>query len=151
MFPSRDINRTIAMKKSFIYIGAVLGAFVALVCVSPHVLALAATGTLDSQTIDTGVTGGAQLNSIMWGGSAPMGTSVTFQIAVSSSTSGPWNFIGPSGTSGTTYPSTEGVPVSLNNFSLLTGRYFRYRVILTTNAAQTLSPGVNSIIVNWSP
>ncbi len=56
------------------------------------------TGTLDSQTFDTGVANGAQLNSITWKGNAPSATSVSFQIAVSNSASGQWNFIGPDGT-----------------------------------------------------
>jgi hypothetical protein len=36
-------------------------------------------------------------------------------------------------------------------FVSLIGRYFRYRVILSTNTGQTVSPQVTSVIVNWSP
>ncbi|HUC01491.1 MAG TPA: hypothetical protein VMA75_01140 [Candidatus Paceibacterota bacterium] len=111
----------------------------------------AATGTLDSQTFDTGVAAGAQLNSVTWYGSLPAGTSVAFQIAVSNSSSGPWNFQGTDGTSATTYPTLEGVPTPLTNYSSLSGRYFRYRIILTSDLAQTVSPRVDSVIVNWSP
>lgn len=114
-------------------------------------VAQAATGTLDSQTFDTGVANGAQLNSLTWKGNAPSGTSVAFQIAVSNSSSGPWNFVGPDGTSATFYSGVAGVPISLGNYAALVGRYFRYRVILTTNIAQTVSPQVTSVIVNWSP
>ena len=104
--------------------------------------AAATTGMLDSQTFDTGVTSGAQLNSIMWKGGVPSGTSVGFQIAVSNSSSGPWSFIGPDGTSATTYTGVAGTPISLSNYSSLAGRYFRYRAILTTNTGQTVSPTV---------
>jgi hypothetical protein len=107
------------------------------------------TGTLDSQTFDTGVANGAQLNSITWKGNVPSGTSVSFQIAVSNSSSGPWNFIGPYSSSGVT-----GGTISLGTitpFASLIGRYFRYRVILSTNIGQTVSPQVTSVIVNWSP
>jgi len=107
------------------------------------------TGTLDSRTFDTGVVGGAQLNSITWQGNATSGTSVSFEVAVSNSSSGPWNFIGPYTSSGIT-----GGTISLGSytpFNSLIGRYFRYRVILSTNAAQTVSPQVTSVIVNWSP
>lgn len=112
-----------------------------------------ATGTLDSQTFDTGVTGGAQLNSITWKGNVPSGTSVGFQIAVSNSSTGPWNFVGPDGTSGTVYSGSgiTGGIISLSNYASLIGRYFRYRVILTTNTGQTVSPEVTSVVVNWSP
>ena len=109
------------------------------------------TGTLDSQTFDTGVASGAQLNSIMWKGNEPAGTSVGFQIAASNSSSGPWNFIGPDGTSATTYIGISGSPISLGNYSLLNGRYFRYRVILTANTGQTATPQVTGVVVNWSP
>ena len=107
------------------------------------------TGTLDSQTFDTGVANGAQLNSITWKGNVPSGTSVSFEIAVSNSSSGPWYFVGPCTSSGVT-----GGTISLGNctsFTSLIGRYFRYRVILTTNTGQTVSPQVTSVIVNWSP
>jgi hypothetical protein len=115
---------------------------------------VASGGTLDSQTFDTGVASGAQLNSITWKGNLPAGTAVSFQIAVSNNSSGPWNFAGPDGTSGTSYGgsgSVSGTPIPLTNYSSLAGRYFRYRIILTTNLAQTLSPTVNSVVVNWSP
>jgi len=111
----------------------------------------AMTGTLDSQTFDTGVSSGAQLNSVTWQGSAPAGTGVSFQFAVSSNSSGPWNFIGPDGTSGTVYPATAGVPASLTNYPTLKGRYFRYRVILSVDPSGTLTPRVTGIVVNWSP
>jgi hypothetical protein len=107
------------------------------------------TGTLDSQTFDTGVTSGAQLNSITWDGNVPSGTSVSFRVAVSNSSSGPWNFIGPYTSSGIT-----GGTIALGTYTpfvSLIGRYFRYRVILSTNTGQTVSPQVTSVIVNWSP
>jgi hypothetical protein len=115
-------------------------------------LELSESGMLDSQTFDTGVASGAQLNSIIWQGTLPSGTAVGFQIAVSNSSSGPWNFIGPDGTSASTYSTiTPGTPIPLLNYASLIGRYFRYRAILTTNFAQTVSPTVNDIVVNWSP
>ena len=113
----------------------------------------AATGTVDSQIFDTGVASGAQLNSVIWKGVASSSTSVAFQFAVSNSTGGPWNYQGPNGTSSTYYGGAgygPGTPIPLNNYSL-TGRYFRYRVTLTTNSSQTLTPRVDDIIVNWSP
>jgi hypothetical protein len=113
--------------------------------------AYAPTGILDSQTIDTGVTGGAQLDSVTWDGNLPAGTGVGFQFAVSTSTSGPWNFIGSDGTSGSTYSGVAGVPLALGNYSSLIGRYFRYQVILTSNPTETVTPRVDDIIVNWSP
>lgn len=108
-------------------------------------------GTLDSETFDTGVASGSEINSITWVGSTPAGTAVGFQLAVSNSSSGPWNFAGPDGTSATIYSGISGVPIILTQYSSLIGRYFRYRAILTTNIAKTISPVVNDVMVNWSP
>jgi hypothetical protein len=118
-------------------------------------IATSTTGILDSQTFDTGVQGGAQLNSVIWHGQIPLGTSLGFQFAVSNVSSGPWNFIGPNGVPNSTssywnanIPSSS-VPldyVLYNNF-----RYFRYRITLTSNAAETATPRVDDVIVNWSP
>jgi hypothetical protein len=110
------------------------------------------TGTLDSQTFDTGVTSGAQLNSVTWQGTVPASTTVGFQFAVStSSTPGSWSFKGYDGTSGTTYAGVAGVPIPLTNYPALTGRYFRYRIILTSNPNGTATPRVTGVSVNWSP
>jgi hypothetical protein len=105
----------------------------------------AATGTLDSQIFDTGVASGAQLNSVTWKGSLNglPASAVGFQFAVSNSTSGPWNF------TGTSYVGLPASPILLG-YSL-NGRYFRYRVTLTTDAAQLTTPRIDDVIVNWSP
>lgn len=114
------------------------------------------TGTLDSATFDTGVSSGVQLNSLIWQGSAGNGTAVDFQFAVSNSSSGPWSFGGPDGTSGTYFSGNPGTTISLvstsNGYALFSGyRYYRYRVTLFADPADIYTPTVNSIAVNWSP
>ena len=113
------------------------------------------SGYLDSKTFDTGVQGGAQLNSVLWHGLLPPGTTLGFQFAVSTTSSGPWNFIGPNGVPNSTSsywaantPSSS-VPLDYNLYNNF--RYFRYRVTLYSNTAQTLSPRVDDVVVNWSP
>jgi hypothetical protein len=109
------------------------------------------TGYLDSTTFDTGVASGAELNSLMWKGTLPAGTAIAFQIAVSNSSSGPWNFVGSGGTSSTYYTASFGVPIPLT-YALFSGyRYFRYRTILTSNSTQSATPRVDDVIINWSP
>jgi len=116
-------------------------------------LATSTVGILDSSIFDTGISTGAQLNSVMWHGSQPVGTSVWFQFAVATSSApSQWTFVGTDGTSNTYYNSS-GPDVSLklsysphNNY-----RYFRYRAYLFSNTASTVSPRVDDIIVNWSP
>lgn len=111
-----------------------------------------ATGTLDSTTFDTGVASGAQLNSVLWQGNLPAGTTVKFQFAVSNASSGPWNYTGSDGTANTYYtPSAPGTSLRLDYSRYNNFRYFRYRVTLVSNTTQTLTPRVDDIIVNWSP
>jgi len=133
---------------------AILAVFSALPGVPTH--HYAASGTLDSVVFDTRDALGAQLNSVLWHGTQPAGTSVGFQIAVSNSSSGPWNFMGPSGDTATYFTGSPGSEIPLEGttagYSLFTSyQYFRYRVILFSNPTGTATPTVNNIIVNWSP
>jgi hypothetical protein len=126
---------------------------------------------LDSAVIDTQSVGGATLNSIMWKGAQNAnGTSQTtyidFQIAVSNSAEGPWNFVGPSGTSLDYYsaPCTAGyrggintggsapidTPICIDPTQVYNMRYLKYRVRLRSNLIQTDTPRVDDIILNWS-
>lgn len=114
-------------------------------------IATSTTGTLDSSTFDTGVAGGAKINSVLWRGNLPAQTVVRFQFATSNNSSGPWSFVGSDGTVGTYYTvgSDTALPLS---FSLHGDhRYFRYRAILVSDQAQRNSPRVDEVIVNWSP
>lgn len=107
--------------------------------------------TLDSTTYDTGSTKGAQLNSVLWHGTLPSGTAVRFQFAVSNSSSGPWNFMGTDGTANTYYSTGPDSSLGLDYNLFSNMRYFRYRIILSSNLAQTTSPKVDEVLINWSP
>lgn len=116
------------------------------------------SGYLTSTTYDTGVNGGAELNSIVFQSpsSLPNGTNVRFQIATSNSASGPWDsskFVGYDGTSNTYYTGqgTPNTSIPLNYVLHNNQRYFRYKIILLSDSAQKLTPTINSITVNWSP
>lgn len=107
--------------------------------------------TLDSSIFDTGVSGGAQLNSVSWHGSQPAGTAVRFQFAVSNASSGPWNYSGTDGTANTYYNTGPDLSLKLDYVLQNGKRYFRYRVFLRSNLNKTTSPRVDDVIVNWSP
>jgi len=123
------------------------------------------SGYLDSQTFDTGVVGGAQLNSALWHGIMPTGASSTgvavgFQFAVSNTSSGPWNFTGPDGVANSTSSywnaNTPSSSVPLNSpgseYNFYTNfRYFRYRITIFSNMAQSMTPRVDDVVINWSP
>lgn len=126
-----------------------------------------ASGTIDSAVFDTGVSGGAELNSIMWRGGftsqtsvcgGTLGAKVQFKIAASNSVSGPWSFLGPGGSTSPSdvYEPTgvitgPNVPIPLNYTLHNNKRYFRYRAILFADPLGTVSPRVDDIIINWSP
>lgn len=120
-------------------------------------VATSTAGTLDSSTFDTGVAGGAQVNSILWSGSLPAGTAVSFQLAGSNSASGPWVYQGPDGTANTWYylnatnvGAGPGESIRTDYVLHNNARYFRYRVKLVSNQSQTASPSVDAIHINWS-
>lgn len=113
--------------------------------------ATSAIGIIDSTTYDTGSTGGAQLNSVLWHGNLPSGTAVHFQFAVSNSSSGPWNFMGTDGTINTYYNTGPDSSLRLDYNIFNDKRYFRYRATLVSDVAQRLSPRIDEILINWSP
>lgn len=114
---------------------------------------------LISSIIDTGISGGAGFNSLLWQGNTN-GGSVKFQIALSNSSTGPWTYYGCT-TSGSAClissnwtTSSSSVAVLSPNVSLPLAsnfqnfRYIRYKVFLSTSGS---SPQINDIIINWSP
>jgi len=112
---------------------------------------VAITGTLISSIFDIQETGGAAINTIMWQGNQPTGTSVKFQIASGNSTS-TWTYRGSDGSDTTYYtPIGPGFPVQINLKYHNNHRYFRYKIFLSTDVNHTVSPRVDDVIINWSP
>ncbi|MBI3589451.1 MAG: hypothetical protein HY093_03535 [Candidatus Liptonbacteria bacterium] len=122
-------------------------------------------GDVYSSIFDTGVTGGAQFNSITVIGDIPSGTNFLFQLATTCTNSGSsppscssndWKFIGPDGTTNTFYQgsgvgSCSTCYVKLDYQVHNNARYFRYRVRLKSDKTQNITPRVDDVIVNWSP
>jgi uncharacterized repeat protein (TIGR01451 family) len=78
-------------------------------------------------------------STLSWNGSMPTDTSLRFQVAGSNSASGPFNFVGPDGTTGTYYTSSGG---SLSQFD--SNRYLKYQAeFSTTDSAAT--PTLNDV------
>ena len=113
-------------------------------------VATSTTATIESATFDTGISGGAQINSFYWEGTQAGGTA-NFQFAVSNSTDGPWNYFGPSG-SGSYYTANPGLPRTKVDFVMHNNmRYFRYKILLASDQAQQNTPVINKVVVDWSP
>ncbi len=117
------------------------------------------TALLDSSVFDTGITN-AVLTSVSWQGSQPSGTSVDFQIATSTSASGPWTYYGPSSTSdyyggecptfGISNPGAGAdKSICVNKNLNKDFRYVRYRMRLQSDTSQTLTPQINDVVLNF--
>lgn len=114
--------------------------------------ATSSVAVLDSSIFDTQVAGGAQLNSIIWYGNLPADTKVKFQFAGSNNPAGPWDYKGPDGSSDSHYePIGQAIPLKLDYTLHNNHRYFRYRITLVSNQAQTEGPRVDDVVINWSP
>lgn len=124
-------------------------------------------GDVYSSVFDTGVVGGAKFNSVNFLADEvglatdPTTPGILFQLAISSSSVGPWNFVGPGGATSDFYRAAydQSSPLRIrgsnyfvsfdNNYN--NARYFRYRIRLKSNKPQTASPVVRDVVVNWSP
>lgn len=113
--------------------------------------AVAGYGVLDSSVIDTGSANGAQINGVSWSGTEPVDTDVRIQLASSNSSGGPWTFVGSDGTGSSYFALGAGVSSPVYPWVVPAQRYFRYRLQLVSNQAQTLAPRVDDVVIRWSP
>ena len=105
---------------------------------------------LTSSILDTGVSGGAGFNSLLWQGDLGTGGTVKFQIAFSNNQAGSWTYYGSSSTSDYYLPN-PGVSIDFPTTDLASPqnyRYIRYKIYLSTTET---SPQIDDIIINWSP
>ena len=106
----------------------------------------APSGNLVSGTKDANphIGGAVTWTTLSWNASTPAGTTVTFQVAASNSTSGPFNFVGPDGTASTFFTISG---ASLAQFNGL--RYLKYQAFLNTSDG-TVTPTLNDVAVCFS-
>ncbi len=101
-----------------------------------------ATGTLESSTFDTGTS--SNFYTFSWlplNQPAQTGqNSLKFQFATNASSTDPWTFLGPDGTTNTYY-MTSGQPISVANNGK---QYARYKAFFTTESA-TATPKLSSV------
>lgn len=106
-----------------------------------------ATGTLESSTFDTGTT--SNFYSLNWVPSSQPAlagpTPVAFQFATSPSSTGPWNYVGPDGTTNTYFNAPGTAINSVSNNS----EYAKYLAYLTTKTA-TATPSVSDVSFTYT-
>jgi len=103
------------------------------------------SGNFTSSIIDAGQE--VAFNSFDFEGQIPADTNLQLQVAVSNNPAGPWNYVGPDGTSASYYTSSSTKAIHLDN---ILARYFRYRAYLTTsNPSRT--PSLDAVYINYSP
>jgi Domain of unknown function (DUF2341) len=100
-------------------------------------------GTWTSAVIDTAVNG--VFGTISWNATQPSGTTVNFRVAGSASPTGPWTYIGPDGSSATSYASSPGaLPFVLDGL-----RYFRIQLTLIS-VSTVITPLLNDVTVTYN-
>ena len=116
-----------------------------------HSPEVASTGSLISTTFDTGSAGGVSYNTLLYHGTKPTGTEIKLQLAVSDSSSGPWTFSGYDGTDTTYYtPTGPDTSIALNSALYKNKRYFRYKIFLSSDIYQSITPEVTGVVITWS-
>lgn len=100
------------------------------------------SGTFESQTKDAGST--VAFNNIKWTDTIRAGTSLQFQVAISSSPSGPFDFFGSDGNLGTYFSTPAAIPLNR-----IIGRYVRYKASFTSSGVNT--PTLSEVNINYSP
>jgi len=104
-----------------------------------------ASGNFTSSAKDSSPgTGSTNWSTLSWTNSAPTGTALKFQAAASNSSAGPFTFVGPYGTAGT-YFTTTNAPLSQFNGN----RYLKYRAYLSTSSS-TATPILNDATACYS-
>jgi hypothetical protein len=105
-------------------------------------------GYLESSTIDLGDF--YTITQIMWKGILENNTFVGFQLAGSDSSSGPWEYSGPDGTSYTYFASSSpGILYSVTSTNLKNIQYLRYKVFLAS-CSENAIPQVNAVYIYYS-
>lgn len=100
-----------------------------------------AAGDLVSSVKDANPPAGSNptWSTLSWNAATPASTVLRFQAAASNSTAGPFNFVGPDGTSAT-YFTASGAPLSQFNGN----RYLKYKALLSTTHS-AVSPTLNDV------
>ena len=107
---------------------------------------LQSAGNFVSSVKDSGAVTGSSTTwtTLSWTAVTPANTTLKFQVAGSSSASGPFNFVGPDGTAATFF-TTSGASLSQFNGK----RYLQYKAFLSTTDT-SVTPTLNNVTVCYA-
>ena len=110
------------------------------------------TGTFISQGIPvTALSSNATFNNFFPIADVPEPTTITYQIGVAPTCASAFTFIGPDGTSATTYATASAIPLSGPSGYANPGRCFKYKVNMDSHGSSSLTPILYQVNVNYSP
>lgn len=104
------------------------------------------SGDLISSVKDSNPPSGATPNwsTLTWTASLPPNTALKFQVAAANTNGGPFNFVGPDGTSGTYYTSSGQSLAQFNGY-----QYIKYHAYLSTGSSSS-TPTLNDATVCYT-
>ncbi|HJU44787.1 MAG TPA: carboxypeptidase regulatory-like domain-containing protein, partial [Vicinamibacterales bacterium] len=102
----------------------------------------APSGTFTSSLKDANPVAGATVTwgALSWNATVPAGTTVQLRAAASNNINGPFTFVGPDGTAGTSF--TNGASLAQFNGN----RYLKYQATLTTSDS-TVTPAIHDVTI----
>jgi hypothetical protein len=109
-------------------------------------------GTFISQGIPlTTLTSTATFNNFSPVADVPPPTTISYQIGVAPTCASAFTFIGPDGTSGTSYATASAIPLTGASGYQNPGKCFKYKVTMNSNGSNSLTPILYQVNVNYSP
>lgn len=109
-------------------------------------------GTYISQGIPvTALTSNAIFNNFFPIADVPPPTTISYQVGVAPTCSSPFTFIGPDGTTGTSYATASAIPLTGPAGYQNPGECFKYKVTMNANGSSSFTPILYQVNVNYSP
>ena len=109
-------------------------------------------GTFISEGIPVpSLTANATFNNFFPIADVPSPTTIAYQVGVAPTCSSPFTFIGPDGTSNTTFATASAIPLTGASGYQNPGECFKYKVMMNANGSNALTPILYQVTVNYSP
>lgn len=110
------------------------------------------TGTFISEGIPVpSLSANAIFNNFFPIADIPSPTTIAYQVGVAPTCSSPFTFIGPDGTSNTTFATASAIPLTGASGYQNPGECFKYKVMMNANGSNSLTPILYQVNVNYSP